>query len=108
MAIPIRRVQEVKTLSSVLGCGVHSHERHVRQFQLGALELERTRRGREKQAALRRIKDIEARLVEVDALIRKHHEELGVTSAGAPAGGQAPARAGEATGATRRVLRYGG
>ena len=48
----------------------------MRQFQLASLELERTRRAREKQAAARRIGDIDARLVEIDGLIRKHQDAL--------------------------------
>ena len=108
MAVQLRRVKEIKTLSSVLGSGVHSNERHVRQFQLGALELERTRRSRERQAALRRIKDLEERLAQIDALISKHQESLRITGTGAAAGARAPARAAETTSAARRVLRYGG
>jgi hypothetical protein len=108
MAIRARSVQEIKTLSSVFCSGVHSNERHVHQFQLAALELERTRRTRERQAAIRRIKDLDARCAEVDALIRKHKEALGGVSANPPAEGEPSARASEAVSKTRRVLRYGG
>ncbi|MBI5524882.1 MAG: hypothetical protein HY897_00965, partial [Deltaproteobacteria bacterium] len=65
MAMKIRSAKEIKTLSSVLCSGVHLNERHVHEFKLGALELERARRARERQSAIRRIKDIDARLAEV-------------------------------------------
>ena len=81
-------------------------------FQLAALELERTRRAREKQAAIRRLSDLDARLEAIDVLIRKRHEALSITSTDRAAAGPAPscpgdARAGEPTAKTRRVLRYG-
>lgn len=110
MGIPAKGTQEIKTHSSILGSGAHSNERHVHQFQLASLELERTRRGREKKAALRRIADIDARLAEIDVLIRRHQEALGVTCG---AGGDAPAaeRAvpqnnADTASEKRRVLRY--
>ena len=65
MVVRARGVQGIKTLASILGTGAHSNERHVHQFQLASLELERTRRARERQSALRRIKDIDERLVEI-------------------------------------------
>lgn len=104
----MRQVRERRTLSAVLGSGTHSNERHVHQFQLASLELECARRGREKQAALARIKAIDDRLAEVDRLIRKHQEALGLRRAGEPDGvsPQAPASAGSPT-EQRRVLRYG-
>ena len=108
MAIPVRRVQEIRTLSSVLGCGVHSKERHVRQFQMGALELERTRRLRERQTAIRRIQDLDVRLAQIHALLRKHQAALGAASADVTGVVEAAAPAGEAVVKARRVLRYGG
>lgn len=107
MAIPAPRLQEIKTLSAVLGCGVHSNERHVHQFQLAALELEATRRSRERAAAIRRVRDLDARLAEIDARIRKHQEALGLTRADSTAGGEALAPARDAPSKTRRVVRYG-
>ncbi len=108
MAVPVRGVQEIKTLSFMLGSGVHGNERHVHLFRMGALELEIARRTRERQAAIRRIKEADARLVEIDALIRKHQEPLGIVRADASAGDEAPARAGNGASKTRRVVRYGG
>ena len=102
-----RGVQEIKTLSSILGSGTHSNERHVHQFQLASLELERTRRTREKAAAMRRVADIDARMVEIDALIHKHQEALGLSNDN---GSDAvrPAVRGAETPADpkRRVIRY--
>jgi hypothetical protein len=107
MGIQSKGVREIKSHSSVLGSGVHSNERHVHQFQLASLELERSRRNREKKAALQRIANIDARLAEIDNLVRKHQEALGVT-AGEP-GDQERTAARSNTDAAperRRVLRY--
>jgi len=51
-------------------------ERHVVQFQLGVLELERTRREQERQTARRKIADVERRLRQIDALIRERQAVL--------------------------------
>jgi hypothetical protein len=72
-------VANIRTLASVRGCGVHSNERHVHQFQIASLELERSRRLRERQCAMNRVNDIDARLREVDALMLKHQEALGIS-----------------------------
>jgi hypothetical protein len=105
MGLPARSVRNISTLASVLGTGAHS--RHVRQFQLASLELERTRRTHEKQAALRRMRDVDARLAEIEALIRKHQAALAVPGDGGPAE-QCPtaSRSGDAPAERRRVLRY--
>jgi len=107
MSIQPRRVREIRTHSSILKSGTHSDERHVHQFQLASLELELTRRSREKQAALRRIADIDARLAEIDVLIRKHQEALGLTSQNGTGEERPRARENENPASEkRRVLRY--
>ncbi|MDD5309176.1 MAG: hypothetical protein PHU25_17830 [Deltaproteobacteria bacterium] len=107
MGVRARGVQSIRTLASVLGTGTHSNERHVHQFQLASLELERTRRTREKRTAFRRIMDIDARLVEIDDLIRRHQEALGLKGDEEPSQGHSRARNnGEAAPEKRRVLRY--
>lgn len=80
MGVRARGVSQIKTLAAVRGSGVHSNERHVHQFQIASLELEKSRRARERQAAMNRITTIDARLIEIDALIQKHQEALGVTN----------------------------
>ena len=107
MAIPIRGLQEIKTLSAVVSSGDGLNERHVLQFRLGALELECTRRRRERHAAFKRIKDIDARLAEIDALIHKCRETLDGTGVDAAAKRGASNRAVETAGKRRHVLRYG-
>jgi hypothetical protein len=108
MSIRSRGAKDVKTHSSVFGSGAHSNERHVHQFQLAALELERTRRDREKQAALRRLADLESRLLEIEALMIKRREALGLVSGDQPDTERKAARKeiGEASAGPRRVLRY--
>lgn len=82
MGIQARGVAQIKTLSAVRGSGIHSNERHVHQFQIASLELEHSRRIRERQAAVNRVNLLDTRLLEIDALIRKHQEALGVASTG--------------------------
>ena len=77
-----RRVREIKTHASIFKSGTHSDERHVHQFQLASLELERTRRSREKQAALRRLLEIEVRLDKIKGLIQQHQAVLGLSQDG--------------------------
>jgi hypothetical protein len=108
MPIKNRGVQEIKTHSSILGSGTHSNERHVHQFQLASLELERTRRTREKQAAMRRVADIDARMAEIDSLIGRHQAALGLSNDNGPGAERTDAVRGQEKPAAekRRVLRY--
>lgn len=103
-----RGAQDVRTHSSVFGSGAHSNERHVHMFQLAALELERTRRSREKQTALRRLGDLETRLGEIEALMVTRREALGLVSGDQPDTERKAARnaGGKASAGPRRVLRY--
>ena len=100
MSVRARGAQDIRTHSAVLGGGSQANERHVHQFQLAALELERTRRTREKQAALRRVRDIDAMLAEIEVIMRRHQEALGFH--GPEAGDPVP----EPGDTKRRVLRY--
>ncbi len=95
-----RGAQEIRTHAAVQGSCSHSNERHVIQFQLAALELERTRRNREKDAALRRVRDIDRMLLEIEEIMRRNHEILGlsVPERATPSAEEAPPR--------NRVLRY--
>src|SRR5436305_1097238 len=108
MSNRVRGVQEIRTHSAVLGSGSHSKERHVRQFQLAALELERTRRTRERDAALRRVRDIDTMLAEIALAMLKHQEALGLgPAAGTEGEGPPEGQENEGEGAVkRRVLRY--
>jgi hypothetical protein len=108
MSIRSRGAQDVKTHSSVFGSGVHSNERHVHMFQLAALELERTRRDREKQAALRRLADLETRLGEIEALMTSRRDALGLVSGDQPDTERktAPKESGKTPAEARRILRY--
>ena len=107
MSAHVRPTREIKTLSSVLGCGVHSDERHVHLFQLATLELERTRRSRERATAIRRIRDIDQRLAEIEAIIGRHQAALGVARAYTPVQRDTLEPAGEVTVPKAKVLRYG-
>jgi septal ring factor EnvC (AmiA/AmiB activator) len=72
-------VSSIRTLASIRGSGAHSGERHVHQFQIASLELERTRRTQERQSTLNRLKNLEERLAGIEALIRQHQEALGTS-----------------------------
>lgn len=95
-----RGVAHLKTLAAVRGSGVHSGERHVHQFQLALLELEKTRRLHERQAALGRLRELDDRLAEIDALIRRDLEAAGAAPVSAPSGERGTATT------QRRTLRY--
>ena len=60
---PPRSVSDIKTHS---GRAKNKHETYRNYFQVGALELERWRREREREAASNRIADIDTRLADID------------------------------------------
>lgn len=97
MAIRGPGVAQIKTLGAIRGSGGHANERHVHQFQIAVLELERTRRTRERQAAMDRVQGLDTRLGEIEAAIRKHQEALGIPGA---------RREAPAAGEPRHTLRY--
>jgi hypothetical protein len=80
MPIRVKSVSGTRTMAVVRGTGVHSKDRHVKAFQIAALELERTRKTRELQAAHARIGTLVGRLSEIDALIARHNAALGVAA----------------------------
>ena len=81
MAIPARRVAQIKTLAAIRGSGAHSNEPHAHHFQIASLELEKSRHIRERASALRRVAAIDARIAEIEASVQKHNQALGVTDA---------------------------
>ena len=103
MAPRVPGVSQIKTIAALRGSGVHSGERHVHQFQIASLELEKSRRTREREATMKRVSTLDARLAEIEATIRKHQDALGIPGA-VPEGPAAQTR----TAATekRRTLRY--
>ena len=60
---PPRSVSDIKTNS---GMAKNKHETYRNYFQVGALELERWRREREREAASARISHIDNRIAEID------------------------------------------
>lgn len=80
MGVHARGVSQIKTLSAIRASGIHSNERHVHQFQIASLELERSRCVRERQATMNRLKTLDDRLLEIGLQIRKHQAALNVTN----------------------------
>lgn len=78
MGVKSKGVSNIRTLASVRGSGVHSSERHVHQFQIASLELERTRRIQERDTTRRRLQSVEERIAGLDEQIRQHQEALGI------------------------------
>jgi hypothetical protein len=78
MPVRVKSVSGTRTLAVLRGSGVHSKDRHVKAFQIAALELERTRKTRELQSTRERMNGLLERLREVDALIAGHQKDLGV------------------------------
>ena len=101
-----RGVAQIKTLSSIRASGIHSNERHVHQFQIAALELERSRCARERQAGLNRIKTLDDRLCEIELQIRKHQAALNVTNAHDAACNTPTPKNHAAANEKRRTIRY--
>ena len=60
---PPRSVSDIKTHS---GMAKNKHETYRNYFQVGALELERWRREREREAASTRIGQIDSRIAEIN------------------------------------------
>ncbi len=60
---PPRSVSDIKTHS---GSAKNKHETYRNYFQVGALELERWRRERERDAASNRIADIDTRIADIE------------------------------------------
>jgi len=83
MGIRAKGSTQIRTLAGIRASGTHSSERHVHQFQIATLELERTRRMQERQAAIHRVEKLELRLAEIDAQIRQRQEVLGSTAGAA-------------------------
>ena len=105
----LRRLPEVRSMAGAGGAVARPKERHVLQFKIGCLELERSRRLKEKEVALDRIRAIDQRVGAIEAEIRTHHQNLGY--AGTPlADRDATAVEAGAPGSAqpRRMIRYGG
>jgi len=69
---PPRSVSDIKTHS---GSTKNNHETYRNYFQVGALELERWRREREREAAALRIAEIDNRISDIDYEKKKLLEE---------------------------------
>jgi uncharacterized membrane protein YccC len=108
MGIRRKGIEQVRTLAMVRGSGVHSSERHAHQFKVASLELERSRRMKERQANLRRIEEIDARLREINDQLQTRYGALGLQTSeqGAEKTGSGSARAAEPVGGVQHVLRY--
>ena len=102
MTIRPKSVSGTRTLASTRCSGTHSKDRHVKAFQIAALELERTRKMREIEAARARIGSLLERLREIDALIARLQAELGVAAVGSV---EAPPPTPAAR--KRQTIRYG-
>jgi hypothetical protein len=100
MTVRVKSVSGTRTLAAVRGSGVHSKDRHVKAFQIAALELERTRKMRELESTRLRMNGLVERLREVDTLIKKHQADLGVVSVEECDAPPPPSR-------KRQTIRYG-
>jgi len=101
-----RGVAQIKTLSAIRASGIHSNERHVHQFQIAALELERSRCGRERQAGLNRMKTLDDRLGEIELQIRKHQAALNATTPHDATCNRPTLKSQAAANEKRRTIRY--
>jgi hypothetical protein len=122
MSITAKGCTQVKSLASLKKSGTHSGGRHVRHFQVASLEMERSRRLKDRDDALQRLQAHEKRLDEIDVLLRGHYDALGLVdgedlrnesqarpSGVAPMNGFARTAGAppETSGAPRRMVLYG-
>jgi hypothetical protein len=99
---PPRTLNDIKT---VAGKSTEKTQRsYANYFQMGALELERWRRGQEREAAEKRVGEIDRRMAEIDAQMQSLQNEVAAVSNPRPA---TPRRRGQqqadARTGTRRV-----
>lgn len=98
--------RRLTTLASLTGRRVRQDvPKHVHHFQLASIELERSRRERERVAALERVAHIEERLAELEELLRQHQRALGIGKDDKDDGGP-PAPTRGTPSERRRTLRY--
>jgi len=102
----------LKTLSQLAPGRARKIDRHIHQFQIACLELERTRRTNELAAAVARVDGLNLRLVEIEAEIEQRQREMTPLPGHHPPAPQAPAqqpppkRHLAASRDTRQTLRY--
>lgn len=74
---PARSLTDIRTLA---GKSSDAAQRgYTNYFEMGALELERLRRSQEREAAMRRIAEIDRRIGEIDAEMARLRGEVEVT-----------------------------
>lgn len=98
-----RGLRDVRNSAARLGRRDAAKERPLLQFQLGCLELERSRLLSERQAATRRLAEIDERCAAIDQMMAQYSAALDRPAGAAPAPAEAPGGAGPAPG---RTLRY--
>lgn len=74
----VKGCSQLKSLATLKKSGTQSGDRHVRHFQVASLEIERTRRLRDRSDAVTRMQANDQRLDEIDSLLRGHYESLGL------------------------------
>lgn len=80
MGITLKGAPQIKTLARLKKSGASSGDRHVRHFQVASLEIERTRRLKERQEAVARLESTDRRLREIEDLLGGHYEALGLSA----------------------------
>lgn len=99
MGVSLKGATQIKTLACLKKSGASGSGRHVRHFQVASLEIERTRRLKERRETVSRLEATDQRLREIEELLRGHHEALGFTTGdGAPGDGTTPAFGGTSRG----------
>lgn len=72
-----RTAATIKTVGQLAVGRAKGDARHVHQFRIACLELERTRRLKELAAATRALEGLRARLAEIDREITRHQDDMG-------------------------------
>jgi len=71
-----RRTPKIKTISQLVGGRAKKTERHVHQFQIACLELERTRRMKELGIAMDRVTSLNTRLAAIESEMEQHRQQM--------------------------------
>lgn len=98
----------LRTLSQLAPGRARKIDRHIHQFQIACLELERTRRTNELATAMARVDGLNQRIVEIEAEIEQRQREMTPLppAPSSPVQAPPPTRHVAASRDTRQTLRY--
>jgi hypothetical protein len=82
MSLPKRTIRGLANIRTRSGTRDQVSEPYKAFLRIGSLEMEKARRGKEKESALNRVHNIDARFREIDAEKSELLEAIGITATG--------------------------